>query len=293
VKIGLMFANGASASEPDRAADLAVQAESLGFESLWAVQHIVIPARYTSRYPYSAKGTISGGSNIAIPDPLIWLSYVAARTQSIKLATGVLVLPQQHPLVVAKQIATLDRLSRGRMIVGLGAGWLEEEFRAVDQEFPGRGRRLEEGIEVLRAAWTRDCVAFHGDTLDFDEVVVSPKPAQPRVPIYLGGHTRRAVQRAARIADGFFPLAVRGEELRALTAVLRSAASAAGRRVEITAEAPRDLAEARVLLDLGVERVLAYAPAADGKLRPALAMTMDRVTSLLGEARSATPEPVD
>lgn len=184
-----MFANGAAASEPDRAAELAVEAESLGFESLWAVQHIVIPVRYGSRYPYSSKGTIAGGNDVAIPDPLIWLSYVAARTQLIRLATGVLILPQQHPLVVAKQVATLDRLS-----VGLGAGWLAEEFRAVGQVFARRGTRLDEGIEVLRAA---------------------------------------------RLADGFFTLAVRGEQLRALTEVLQEAAAAEGRQVEVTAERTR------------------------------------------------------
>jgi probable F420-dependent oxidoreductase len=289
MKIGLMFANGATASEPDRAAELAVEAESVGFESLWAVQHIVVPAKYSSRYPYSKRGTIPGGSDVAIPDPLIWLSYVAARTQSIKLATGVLVLPQQHPLVVAKQIATLDRLSGGRMIVGLGAGWLEEEFRAVGQDFARRGRRLEEGIEVLRASWARGSVAFHGETIDFDEVLVSPKPVQSRVPIYLGGHTPLAAARAGRLADGFFPLAARGAELSTLTNVLRSSAMAAGRTVEVTAEAPRDLAEAEALLDLGVQRVIAYAPAGGGPLRPALAGIMDRIGSLLDEAGTVRP----
>jgi probable F420-dependent oxidoreductase len=290
MKIGLMFANGASASEPGRATELAVQAESLGFESLWAVQHIVVPVRYTSRYPYSRKGTIPGGSDVAIPDPLVWLSYVAAKTQAIKLATGVLVLPQQHPLVVAKQIATLDRLSGGRMIVGLGAGWLEEEFRAVGQDYATRGRRLEEGIEVLRASWAREPVAFHGETLDFDQVVVEPKPVQPRVPIYLGGHTLTAARRAARVADGFFPLAVRGEDLRSLVGVLRSEAARAGRQVEVTAEAPRDAAEARTVLDLGVDRVIAYAPARGGELRPALARIGDRIKSLLNEARPKVQE---
>lgn len=281
MKIGLMFANGAAACEPGRATELAQQAESLGFESLWAVQHIAVPVRYASRYPYSEKGTIPGGNDVAIPDPLIWLSYVAARTRTIKLATGVLVLPQQHPLVVAKQIATLDRLSGGRMIVGLGAGWLEEEFRAVGQDFASRGRRLEEGIEVLRASWAEKPVAFHGETLDFEEVLVAPKPAQDRIPIYLGGHTERAVRRAARIADGFFPLAVRGEQLRSLIGVLRATASQEGRQVEVTAEAPRDAAEARVIRDLGVERVLAYAPARDGELGPALTRIMHRIESLL------------
>lgn len=289
MKIGLMFANGASASEPGRATDLALQAESIGFESLWAVQHIAVPARYTSRYPYSAKGAIPGGNDVAIPDPLIWLSYVAGQTRSIKLATGVLVLPQQHPLVVAKQIATLDRLSGGRMIVGLGAGWLEEEFRAVGQDFASRGRRLEEGIAVLRASWAEGPVAFHGETFDFDDVLVAPKPAQARVPIYLGGHTERAARRAARIADGFFPLAVRGEQLRSLIGVLRSAASREGRQVEVTAEAPRDAAEARAILDLGVDRVLAYVPAGNSELRPALARIMDRTGSLLQESLAARP----
>jgi probable F420-dependent oxidoreductase len=289
MKIGLMFANGGPASEPARAIELAEEAESLGFESLWAVQHVVVPASFASRYPYSEKGEIPGGNDVAIPDPLIWLSYVAARTRSIKLATGVLVLPQQHPLVVAKQIATLDRLSGGRMIVGLGAGWLEEEFRAVGQDFPSRGRRLEEGIAVLRASWAAGAVAFHGETLDFDEVLVAPQPVQACVPIYLGGHTEKAARRAARVADGFFPLAVRGEKLEALIGVLRSEASRVGRTVEITAEAPRDAAEARTVLQLGVERVLAYVPAKDSNVPQALARVKNRIESVLQEAVRAAP----
>jgi alkanesulfonate monooxygenase SsuD/methylene tetrahydromethanopterin reductase-like flavin-dependent oxidoreductase (luciferase family) len=120
-------------------------------------------------------------------------------------------------------------------------------------------------------------------------VIVAPKPAQARIPIYLGGHTERAVRRAARMADGFFPLAVRGEELRTLVGVLRSAASREGRRVEVTAEAPRDVAEARTVLEVGVDRVLAYVPAKDGELCPALTRIKDRIESLLHEAWRVRP----
>ena len=153
IDVGIMFANGARSAESDHALVLVQAAEHVGYESLWAVQHVVMPIGHASRYPYSDAGTVPGGTSVAIPDPLVWLAWAGALTSSIALATGVVVLPQQHPLVVAKQVATLDRLTGGRVILGVGAGWLREEFAALDSDFDMRGARMDEAIEVKRRAW--------------------------------------------------------------------------------------------------------------------------------------------
>jgi probable F420-dependent oxidoreductase len=285
VKIGIMFANGGRSAEPDHAIGLAQAAEAAGYDSLWAVQHVVIPIATGSRYPYSSAGTIPGGGAVAIPDPLVWLAYIASATSSIRLATGVLVLPQQSALVVAKQAATLDRLSGGRLTLGVGAGWLREEFDALGVAFEGRGHLLDEQIEVLRAAWSHGSAQFEGSRIRFDEVAIEPKPAQASIPIVVGGHTPAAVRRAARLGDGFFPLAKRGDELKMIIEQLRRWMDQAGRpwsSVEITADAPRDAAQADRIHSLGVHRVLVNAPAVpldglDDALRHQIEMVKTRM----------------
>jgi probable F420-dependent oxidoreductase len=260
--VGVMFANGARGADPEHALALARAAESAGCESLWAVQHVVMPVSHESVYPYSDGGTVPGGTSIAIPDPLVWLAWVGAHTERILLGTGVLVLPQQHPLVVAKQVATLDRLVGGRVVLGVGAGWLREEYAALDAEFDRRGGRMDEAIAVLRAAWAPGPCDFHGDHIDIDPVHVEPKPARP-VPIVIGGHSVAAARRAGRLADGFFPLSCQGSGLERLVTAVREAAAAAGRdpgSVEITAEAPRSAADADTQARLGVGRIVVNAP---------------------------------
>ena len=202
MRIGLMFVNGGRSAEAEHAGALAVLAEELGYESLWAVQHVVMPVGHASQYPYSNSGTVPGGHAIAIPDPLVWLAWVGALTSRIRLATGVLVLPQQHPLVVAKQVATLDRLTGGRVILGVGAGWLREEFEALGAGFEDRGGRFEESIEVLRRAWSPGPTDFGGEHVEFAPVHVEPKPDAP-VTIVVGGHSVAA----ARVAPGGSPMA--------------------------------------------------------------------------------------
>jgi probable F420-dependent oxidoreductase len=288
VAVGVMFANGARGAEPEHAAALAVAAEAAGYESLWAVQHVVMPVAHASQYPYSDGGTVPGGTAVPIPDPLVWLAWVGARTTTIRLATGVLVLPQQHPLVVAKQVATLDRLTGGRVILGVGAGWLREEFDALDASFADRGARTDDGIEVLRRAWTAAEVAYDGAAIAFAPVHVEPKPAHP-VPIVLGGHTRAAAERAGRLADGFFPLARQGDELTALVELVRTAAARAGRdptAIELTVEAPRDEATAAHHAALGVARVVVNAPnVPTTELPAALARRLADVERLCGGTR--------
>ena len=147
MKFGISFVNIGPFADPDAAAAFAIAADGLGFESIWTVEHVVFPARFESRYPYTADGKVPGGDLEApLPDPLIWLSYVAAVTSQIRLATGVLILPQRNPVVLAKELATLDHLARGRVVLGIGVGWLEEEFEAIGVPFAGRGRRADEYV---------------------------------------------------------------------------------------------------------------------------------------------------
>ena len=141
MKFALLFANTGPYGLPDRLAHFAQKAEQVGIESLWTVEHVVVPKGYGSQYPYSRDGKMPGPENSPIPDPLIWMTFAAAVTKKIKVATGVLILPQRHPFYVAKEMATLDVLSGGRAILGVGIGWLEEEFRGVGVPFKERAAR--------------------------------------------------------------------------------------------------------------------------------------------------------
>ncbi|HJU27602.1 MAG TPA: LLM class flavin-dependent oxidoreductase, partial [Candidatus Binataceae bacterium] len=141
MKLGLMFVNSGPFSNPDLLAHLAQTAEQAGVESLWTVEHVVIPKDYKSPYPYAKSGKIPGGEDVSIPDPLLPLGFIAALTKKVRLATGVVILPQRHPLYLAKEIATIDLLSHGRVILGIGSGWLKEEFDALGLDFHARGAR--------------------------------------------------------------------------------------------------------------------------------------------------------
>ena len=153
MKFGVMFANVGPMGSAEGAIGIAQGAEAAGIESLWTVEHTVVPAGYQSAYPYSDSGRMPGPEDSPIPDPLIWLTFVAGATSTIRLATGILILPQRNPVVLAKEIATLDQLSGGRVELGVGVGWLEEEFDAIGVPFRERGKRTDDHIEALRALW--------------------------------------------------------------------------------------------------------------------------------------------
>ena len=149
MKLGIAFANVGPFTDPDNLAHLAQTAESVGVESIWSVEHVVVPIGYESEYPYDKSGKIPGGEQAPIPDPLLPLAFVAGVTKTIRLGTGILILPQRHPAYVAKEVATLDVLSRGRAILGIGVGWLREEFDTVDVEFETRGSRTRESVRAI------------------------------------------------------------------------------------------------------------------------------------------------
>ena len=259
MKFGILFANVGHAVVPEGATALATIAEDAGYESVWTVEHVVVPADYRSAYPYSPSGRMPGPEESPIPDPLIWLTWVAAVTRTIRLGTGILILPQRTPAVLAKEVATLDVLSGGRVTLGIGVGWLREEFAALGVPWEHRGDRTDEYIEALRALWRDAEPTFHGRFVDFERAKSYPKPVQASVPIAIGGHTEAAARRAGRLGDEFFPGVASLEQLTRLVDVMRAAAKDAGRdphAIGVTAGGAMDLEGVKRLADLGVTRVV-------------------------------------
>ena len=269
MKLGLMFVNSGPFSNPTLLAHLATTAERCGIESLWTVEHVVIPENYQSPYPYSSSGKIPGGEDVSIPDPLLPLTFIAALTKKVKLATGVLILPQRHPLYVAKEVATLDALSNGRAILGIGSGWLKEEFDSLGLDFHARGARTDESIKAMRALWSDGASSFHGKHFNFGPVKCYPKPVQKGgVPIHIGGHSPAAARRAGRYGDGFFPALGEIPKLKELFALMKSEAEKAGRNpasIELSTMGRPRVDDLKALQDIGVSRVVIAPPAFDAE----------------------------
>lgn len=231
MKFGLSFAS-TLAFDSDTSLELCRKAESLGFDSVWAAEHVIRPSRIDSPYPYTPDGVMPGETDSPIPDPLIWLAYVASTIPNLKLGTCILILPQRNPLILAKELGTLDHLSGGRVELGIGVGWMKEEFAALGVEWDFRGSRTNEYIEALRVLWSGPEVEFHGRFVDFPKVTVSPRPANGSIPIIVGGDSPAAVRRAGRLADGYYPGTADPAELRRLIADVGAVAREAGRSLK-------------------------------------------------------------
>ena len=262
MKFGLAFASSAG-TEADSALEICRRAEAVGFESVWGGEHVIYPTHYESPYPYTEDGRMPAEPETLIPDPLIWLAYVAAAAPSLRLGTCILILPQRNPLVLAKEIATLDHLSGGRVELGIGVGWLREEFDALGVPWERRGARTDEYVAALRAVWAGPHAEFHGEFVDFDPVTCSPRPVQERVPIMVGGDTDVAIRRAARLADGYFPGANDPAELERLIGEVAKQAEEHGRDpadIEINAIFGAQMADPAAgveqLTELGVSRAM-------------------------------------
>jgi probable F420-dependent oxidoreductase len=263
VKWGIVFAS-TSFPEPDRAIAMARIAESAGFESLWAPEHVVVAVgEGATPYGGSPDGRMDrlwkrGG----VPDPLVWLAFVASQTSTIRLGTNVVILPEHQPAVIAKSVATLDALSGGRVLLGIGVGELPEEYAAVGMQFNNRGKRMDEYIEALRALWQNEVATFHGEHVRFDEVRCDPSPLSGTVPLHIGGASPAAVTRAAKYGDGYFPWVAPGLDLHAtlrqVIGDVRAEADRLGRdpnSIEYTVGGARTLAEAEQMAALGVDRL--------------------------------------
>lgn len=201
---GLIGVNVGVFAQPEQAVSLATAAETAGFDSLWTFEHVVVPLQYRSRYPYSPSGTAPGLEKASMSDPLVWLAYVAAGTTTIGLGTGVLILPLRNPVVLAKEVASLDALSGGRVRLGVGVGWLEEEYQAVGVPFTRRGARVDDSVAAMRALWSSDDASHDSEFTSFSNVRARPRPAGGTVHVAIGGHSETAARRAGRLGDGWF-----------------------------------------------------------------------------------------
>lgn len=278
-------------ADPDFIVRYAQLVESLGFESLWTIDHAVMHAQYDSRYPYKSTGKTPLPADANMPDPLIMMSLIAGVTKTIRLGTSMLILPQRHPIILAKEVATLDQYAKGRITLGIGVGWVEEEVATMKQDFTDRGRRANEWIEIMKTLWTEDVSEFDGDYFQFKGVISNPKPVQAGgVPLMIGGHSPAAARRAGRYGDEFYPhWSTRGpnkEELERLMPSVVESAERAGRpanavRLTLTstsdAKTARDTAE--FCAELGAERVVVLPPKGelDGALPDELARFREQV----------------
>src|SRR5690349_8941544 len=175
MKFGIAYANAGPFCFPDQLAHLARTAERTGFDSIWTVEHVVIPIGYQSTYPYDPSGKIPVPDDLPLPDPLLALAFAAAVTKTLRLATGILILPQRHPIYVAKELATLDVLSNGRVILGIGIGWLAEEFQALGIPFEERAARTSEMVRAMRSLWKDETEPFHGKFHRWEKLESHPK----------------------------------------------------------------------------------------------------------------------
>jgi probable F420-dependent oxidoreductase len=205
MRVGLHALGIGAGARPEVIRAVAKAAESAGFATLWAGEHVVLVDRPRSRYPYSADGRIAVSADADWLDPLLCLTYAAAATTRIGLATGVLLLPEHNPVLTAKQAATLDVLSGGRLTLGVGIGWSAEEFAALGIPFARRGRRTAEHVAAMRTLWADDVASFSGEFTRFDAIRVNPKPVRGRrIPVFVGGNSDAALGRAAAFADGWY-----------------------------------------------------------------------------------------
>lgn len=243
MRVGLHALGIGDGARPEVIAAVATAAETHGFARLWCGEHVVLVDTPASRYPYSADGRIAVPPDADWLDPLLALSFAAAVTNRIELATGVLLLPEHNPVVVAKQAATLDVLSAGRFSLGVGVGWSAEEFAALGVPFAGRGRRADEYLAAMRTLWAQDPASFTGEFTRFDAIRVNPKPLRGgRLPVVVGGNSDAALRRAVTLADGWYGFNLPVADVPARIAVLAEECTRHGRPLdEITvAVAPSD-----------------------------------------------------
>jgi probable F420-dependent oxidoreductase len=269
MRVGLHALGIGSGADPRVIEAVARAADDSGFSTLWCGEHVVMVDRPDAEYPYAADGKIAVPSDADWLDPFIALSYVAAVTSRIRIATGILLLPQHNPLRVAKQTASLDVLSRGRFVLGVGIGWSSEEFEALGIPFRGRAQRTQEFVDAIRTLWRDDVTSYEGASIRFREVRSYPKPfRRRRLPVVLGGNSDAALDRIAAYGDGWYGFNLAKDELAERLDYLSERCKRSGRErttleiaVSLRDVGPDDLPE---LASLGVtELVIVDSPPAD------------------------------
>ena len=239
------------------------KAEEVGVESVWTFEHVVIPLEYESKYPYSPNGKMGGPPEVNFIDPLIALAAVAAATSRLRLATGVNILSQANPLFLAKQAASLDFVSNGRFMLGVGIGWLREEFDALGVPFERRGARFDDYVVAMKKVWSGEVVEHESDFVSWSGFKSYPVPVQkPHLPIIIGGNKGKAFERIARHGDGWFAPTPSAEQLATELKTLKAACAEVGRdpaTVEVStmwAGVAQGVAGIKPFEDLGVERLV-------------------------------------
>ncbi len=251
---------GVSTTITDYSIDVAVlasRAEELGFDSLWLGEHPIIPITSTSRYPGSADGTLPEAANRMV-DPFMALARASTVTKTIKLGTGVCLIPERNPLLLAKVIATLDHFSNGRFVFGIGAGWSQEETEIMGGNFPHRWSQTHEAILAMKELWTKEEAEYHGTYYDFPPVKSFPKPSQkPHPPILLGGTARNVFKRTVEWGDGWMPSGARPEQIKRGRETLTELAAQSGRdprSIQVLAyTAPADREALKAYEDAGAD----------------------------------------
>jgi probable F420-dependent oxidoreductase len=268
--------------------EIAKGAEAGGFESVWMPEHLMLPATMPPTYPYSETGYAAIDGDTPMYDPWVVMATVAATTSTIRLATNVYVVPLRHPFVTARSVATLDRVSGGRVTLGAGVGWLEEEFDNAGQSFHNRGKRMEEIVPILRRLWSEDVIEHRGEFYDFGPVKFQPKPLQkPNIPIHIGCHGGPALRRAGRIGDGWIEVGSHDfETLEKRLDMVMTARREAGREgepFEVSSGLGVNYDAVRRCEDLGIDRVIVgpRSDPADRDKNPAR-MTKDDFASWTG-----------
>jgi probable F420-dependent oxidoreductase len=266
MKIGLIPVN-VGVPNAQAMIGMAQLAESVGFESLWTFEHAIVPNDYESKYPYSPNGKMGATPETNFVDPLIALTAVAAQTKTIRLGTGVNILSQANPLYVAKQAASLDFVSNGRFELGVGIGWLREEFVAAGTPFERRGARFDDYVQAMRKIWSGETVEHESEFLDWSGFKSYPVPIQKPFPVVIGGTKGKAFARVAQYGNGWFAPTGSPDQLAPLMGELDAACKAAGRdrgEIEVTAmwfPNPADLSDVDRYRDMGVGRLVVPVPA--------------------------------
>lgn len=266
MKVGLFAPLANPWATPEYMATLASGAEERGFDSIWVAEHVVLFDEYASQYPYAADGKIPAGGSSGIFEPFTAMSFLAAHSSTIRLGTGICLVPQRNPVYTAKEVAACDWLSGGRVDFGVGIGWLAEEFYAVDAPFEKRAERTREYLDVMKTLWCDETSEFHGTYYDLPACRQYPKPVQqPHPPIHFGGESDAALRRVADIGQGWYGFNVDPEELPGHFARLDGFLDAAGRaRNEIEVSiCPYikgiDTDKAKRYADSGIDRLIVLA----------------------------------
>ncbi len=226
MKIGLFAINYGTCGDPSAAVQVAQAAEAAGFESVWTGEHIVLPDPMLPSFPLAPETPML--------DTIVSLTWIAAHTKRLRIASGIIVLPQRNPLLLAKELASVDVVSGGRLIIGVGAGWLEPEFNALGVPMQGRGEKMDDILRAMRALWTMEKPEHHGPTASFGNVAAYPRPIQrPMPPVVIGGESPPALRRAVTMGNGWYGFGLTVEQTKQHVEDLRRAAAEHGRPAEL------------------------------------------------------------